>query len=898
MAKCRECLADIAAENHACPSCGARVDSSILATLIKAPDKESPRNPFDSKISDSFRSADSIDGARFIPGTLIVDRYRIRGLLGKGGMGEVYRADDLKLGQPVALKFLPENLANDAAVLVRFHKEVSIARQVSHPNVCRVFDIGDANGFHFLSMEYVDGEDMDSLLRRIGRLPADKATEISRQICAGLAAAHDAGVLHRDLKPANIMVDGRGKARITDFGLAVIAEQLRSDEGIAGTPAYMSPEQLTGKEITTKSDIYALGLVLFELYTGKRAFRAESLADYIKLHQESVPTTPSSLVPDLDPLVERVILRCLEKDPAKRPASAIHVAAALPGGDPLQAALAAGETPSPAMVAAAGKNSGVRPAIAVTLLASTLVVLLLTILLGSRLNILDLISAENTPDMLQHRAREITSQLGYADRPVDFGYGMHFDRRYLQYLDENVPTSERWDRIAQQRPVPVHFWYRESPDYLQSNRINLRSGVVTEDDPPLDQAGMTGLELDSQGNLRSFYAVAPEAEGSGVTVVETDWTKVLGLAGLDTAALSSAESEWIPRHAYDKRVAWIGTYPNQPEPPIRVEAASRNGKVVSFNVYEPWMQPAGAPLTTGQKANSIFGMSLFCLVVIGAALLARRNLRKGKGDRRGAIRFAVFVATLLLTGWMFGADHVPTSGEATIFSQAIASSLFYGGVVWLLYIALEPLVRRRWPTAIISWSRVLDGGIHDPLVARDLLIGILAGICMSLLDYLLQFANGDISPSSANLQSILGIRQFLGWFLEGAGIFVLFPLLMFFIIFLLRALLRREWLVALLFILLALTPSLLFGLPKSQIVANIFFFLGVFILAVRYGLFSFVVAFWISQITAQPFTTNFTAWYAVPSIAVILIIVGLAVYAFRTSLAGQSLFRGGSLLED
>src|SRR5919204_740591 len=161
--------------------------------------------------------------ARFEAGTLFAGRFRIVGPLGKGGMGEVYRADDLKLDQAVALKLLPPGLECDPARLAQFHNEVRIARQVSHRNVCRTYDIGDADGRPFLTMEYVDGEDLASLLRRIGRFPQDKAVEVARQICAGLAAAHERGVLHRDLKPANIMIDGDGNVRITDFGLAVAA---------------------------------------------------------------------------------------------------------------------------------------------------------------------------------------------------------------------------------------------------------------------------------------------------------------------------------------------------------------------------------------------------------------------------------------------------------------------------------------------------------------------------------------------------------------------------------------------------------------------------------------------------------------------------------------------------
>ena len=160
---------------------------------------------------------------RFAPGSIIAGRYRLVAMLGKGGMGEVWRADDLTLDHPVALKFLPDSVAGDEEHLALFHNELRIARQVSHKNVCRLYDLGDADGRRFLTMEYVDGEDLSSSLRRFGRMPPDKAIQIARQLCAGVAAAHQKGVLHRDLKPANIMLDGNGDVRITDFGIASAA---------------------------------------------------------------------------------------------------------------------------------------------------------------------------------------------------------------------------------------------------------------------------------------------------------------------------------------------------------------------------------------------------------------------------------------------------------------------------------------------------------------------------------------------------------------------------------------------------------------------------------------------------------------------------------------------------
>ena len=245
-------------------------------------------------------------------------------------MGEVFRAEDLTLGQPVALKFLPQSLI-DGVLLAHFRNEVRTARRISHPNVCRVHDIGETDNEVFLSMEYVDGEDLSSVLRRTERLPPDKALEIARKICAGLAAAHDMGVLHRDLKPSNIMLDGRGEVRIMDFGLAGLAHEI--EDVRSGTPAYMAPEQLVGKEVTVRSDIYALGLVLYELFTGKPAFEGSTHGDVMRVRLESTPHRLSTLVHDLDPTVQMLILRCLEEEPENRPSSASIVSAALPGGE-------------------------------------------------------------------------------------------------------------------------------------------------------------------------------------------------------------------------------------------------------------------------------------------------------------------------------------------------------------------------------------------------------------------------------------------------------------------------------------------------------------------------------------------------------------------------------------
>jgi len=269
------------------------------------------------------------------PGTVFAGRFRVISRLGAGGMGEVFRADDLRLGQPVALKFLSPELAANQRALTLFESEVRLSREVTHPNVCRVHDIGEAQGRHFLSMEFIDGEDLASLLKRIGRLPGEKALDVARQLCAGLGAAHERGVLHRDLKPANIMLDGRGRVRITDFGLALLAGETSQSGEISGTPHYLAPELFSSRTATTRSDLYALGLVLYEIFTGKRAFEGKTLEDLRTKHERTFPPSPSTLVPDLDPRIEQTIESCIRKDPSQRPASVSEVLVCLPAGEPL-----------------------------------------------------------------------------------------------------------------------------------------------------------------------------------------------------------------------------------------------------------------------------------------------------------------------------------------------------------------------------------------------------------------------------------------------------------------------------------------------------------------------------------------------------------------------------------
>ncbi len=341
--KCPDCSRELSAGEETCSLCGSPCRAAPASTDSKVGESEIPTQTRpDYAAAKTGTVPASLSTPEIQHGTTLGTRYRVVALAGKGGMGEVYRAEDLKLGQTVALKLLPHKLARDEARLSRLLAEVRIARQISHPNVCRVYDIGEADGRHFLSMEWIEGEDLASLLRRQGRLPRDQAMLVARQLCAGLAAAHECRVLHRDLKPANVMLDERGVARITDFGLAEVGAVVQGAKAREGTPQYMSPEQLAGDEVTVRSDLYALGLVLYEVFTGRHGYSGATLEELVEEHRKPLPS-PSSLSPDIEPGVERLLLRCLESDPSRRPASAREILESLPGGDPFREALAAAQ---------------------------------------------------------------------------------------------------------------------------------------------------------------------------------------------------------------------------------------------------------------------------------------------------------------------------------------------------------------------------------------------------------------------------------------------------------------------------------------------------------------------------------------------------------------------------
>jgi serine/threonine protein kinase/predicted Zn-dependent protease len=298
---------------------------------VKCPkcDHENPDDTlFCGKCGTQFSSPEKIDITKTIEapkeeltrGTTFADRYEIIEELGKGGMGKVYRVEDTELKQEIALKLIKREISADKKTIGRFRNELKIARTIRHKNVCGMYDLGEKKGAYFITMEYIRGEDLKNLIRKMGQLSAGQAITIAKQVCDGLGEAHRLGVVHRDLKPQNIMIDAGGDARIMDFGIArsLEAKGLTGAGVMIGTPEYMSPEQVEGKEVDLRSDIYSLGIILYEMVTGKVPFEGDTPFTIGVKHKSEMPQSPKDLNTQVSDELNSMILRCLEKDKEKR----------------------------------------------------------------------------------------------------------------------------------------------------------------------------------------------------------------------------------------------------------------------------------------------------------------------------------------------------------------------------------------------------------------------------------------------------------------------------------------------------------------------------------------------------------------------------------------------------
>ncbi|MCX6577171.1 MAG: serine/threonine protein kinase [Candidatus Aminicenantes bacterium] len=302
--KCPKCNFRNTPETRFCGQCGTELNPA-----------EAPTETIRTSVRDIER------------GSFIFGRYEVVEEIGSGGMGKVYRVFDKKIHEMVALKLIRPEIGTDKEIVERFSQELKTARKIAHRNVCRMFDIGEEAGTHFITMEYVTGEDLRSLIKRIGQLTIGKTIDIAKQICEGLAEAHAMGIVHRDLKPQNIMIDREGKPKIMDFGIARFfrTKGVTIPGTIIGTPEYMSPEQAEGKEVDQRSDLYSLGIILFEALTGKVPFEGDTPLSIALKHKTELPPDPRKLNSQIPEDLNSLVLKCLEKDKGKRYQTAAEI---------------------------------------------------------------------------------------------------------------------------------------------------------------------------------------------------------------------------------------------------------------------------------------------------------------------------------------------------------------------------------------------------------------------------------------------------------------------------------------------------------------------------------------------------------------------------------------------
>jgi predicted Ser/Thr protein kinase len=886
--RCQACSHENPVNSRSCPACG----GTVPALDDGATGHFEPKAQL---FSDLPSDKPGFLKPRYSSGQILAERFRIVAALGKGGMGEVYRADDLRVGQPVALKFLPESSIADADQLARFQKEIRLARQVSHPNICRVYDVAEHDGQPFLIMEYIDGEDLAKLLPRVGRLSEEKASQIARELCTALGAVHDQGLLHRDLKPANVMLDGRGRVRLTDFGLATPEVDLSTTNVRSGTPQYMAPEQLAGDSVSVHSDLFGLGLVLYELFTGKAAFHG--------LDRSKGLEKPTSHFKTLNPLTEGAILHCLQPNPEDRPRSAYEVLAELPGGDPLAAALAQGKTPSPEAVANAPIEGTLRPLTAAVVVIALILGIFGVAWLNGRAKLFKRAPlADAIPETLALRAKQIAKNFGYGDTPEGQAQGYAEDRD-----QKLMPGKESPDGLI---PSPsMYFWYRQSPLPLTNSSTVFFPGFIALPgwvkpiEPPMTVAGMTTAVLDLKGNLLEFRAIpAQKANENEETAPIADWPSLFREAGLEMASFHATSD---PRHTppmyADIRQAWDGL--DSAGSPLRVEAAAFRGRPVYF--FCGLIDRPDRLASTQPQQPPLLGIlvpSLIILAFSAGFLLAWRNIRQGRANTQGAWRLALFAFVLHILAWALLATHVRVfSEELGILCGIVGLAFLDSGLLALWYLVLEPYVRRRWPWIMVGWNRMLAGRFGDPMVGRELLIGGLAGTILVLLvqaQALMSTWLGQQPAGSMGIrEDLLGhgpavvVNAFLDALYAAMGKFFA----MAFFIVILRSVV---WGFAASFCLstfMMWAGALSAGLPaqpNGPLVVTIGFALVstaiLFVALLRFGLLAYVsaTAFY-GLLVCAPFTTDLSAWYWVSNLTVWLIVVGTAFYGCIVALGGR-----------
>ena len=766
------------------------------------------------------------------------------------------------------------------------------AQAVAHPNVMRAWEAGsfeaaDGRRHHYIASEWIEGDTMRSVLDRwLGTLTEAEKIHFAHDLCAGLEAIHREHILHRDIKPANIMLTPDGRAIITDFGLATVSGAATNPK--AGAAGFKAPELDLGHEPSEQSDLFSLGLVLLELFTGSRPSTESFDREDVRL--------PELVGGDR---FREAVLRCVDPDPSCRPRSVAEVSDALPPRP------SADDDPSrcvPVETLLIHPSQDVSRASSGWLLAAGLVALAWFVVVGSLnpLVLVDVIEGD-PPIVLEYQARRLVEQLGFDGSPTDRmrGYGL-------------LPRPP----VEESASPSTAFWYRQSPTHLaagQSGTVFLRYA-----DPPFANPGEVGVQLDAEGRLIRLDAIPPSGPASAGDPLP-NWDLLLNAAGLDPDRLRAVTPGRVAAAFADGRWAWQGNDPGRTGGAVRVEAAAEGSWPVLFQVAEVDESRADtAPLSplgslVGETPSSVTMLVYWAwtgLVLLGALYLCLHNVRLGHADLRGATRVATFVLGVRLVVWLLAGHHTLSFGEIEVLEGQFARGLHDGIRAWILYVAVEPFARRRWSRQVASWVRLLRGRFSDSLLGRDLLVGTLFGLGLTLCAQLYAIVPGllglqepeghgvaamagllDGGSLARQLQAILGLRESMAMSLYALTHALMLAFVATVGVVFLRWLLRsalwsRPFAVVVFSILLY--PSA--GHPVAD-AAVVLMISSLWLAAlVRYGFLAAVVAMAVPWwLNSHPPTLDADAWFATGAAVPVVLVGALLVWGF---FAARSTTRG------
>jgi serine/threonine protein kinase len=796
-----------------------------------------------------------LSSPRFQEGDLFAGRYRMVKRLGTGGMGDVWSARDEMLGEHVALKFIRPGVgAHDSDWIERLLAEAGLARRITHPNVCRVHDASEVEGEFFISMELVPGGDLARRLRKESRLEPQATRRLATELVDALCAIHSAGLLHRDLKPANILFDDGGAARVSDFGLAAASAEVEESDSPSGTRGYMAPELFAGSPPSEASDLYALGLVLFEAMTNRRAFRSGE--EIVAAAQRGeLPPTPSLLVPEVDVLLEHLVMRCLASRPEQRPTAA-ELQQALAQGDPLEAVMLLGDPPSAEVIASSSSRfllTARQARIAVGVFIGLLSLTILFTAFGE-LDHLPRLS----PDRAAELAVEVAAELGHPE----VGAAEHHAWSY-QKLERVHWHSGLALTLRREPPGPGwSFWYREASAPLTPEKTYTQfylGGRTQLLDPPRDEEGMTTLVLDQDLKLVAFDT--RRDIDSNVTAVA--WRDVFRLAGLDLDDFEVTTPLPAIAGVAEQRLAWLSRDTTR-----RVEAGISSGVIVAFAVLKPTEDPPGKGGYS--PALLLFNGALFTALLLFFVPRALRHFRSGLGDPWSSLRMALFCAAAVCCSWLLAADIPPTPiGAFHSATHGLLLGLGLGALLWVLYLAVEPSVQRERPWVLVAWSRFQRGQWRAPLVRGHLLLGVTLGVVSPMLYAglgLIRGQAGDGYPTNL----LLGGSHPLEWFSSVLDIpdnSILFGLELLASLTVFRFWLRSERAALLATLVIGVCVSYVaVGWTSELAVGVLVYLLGLYALT-RIGLLAFVtMTFTSGLLLVFPLAPSFDTWYAGSSV--------------------------------